>query len=538
MITPSVILAGFLNDEDGISRVLLRRNHGTDFTIVGVNNDLTYADNWEWSGPERASAAVLQYDYLPACEEIWPRLLWGGELPEYELDVAKLPLVVDRMETELAKGRTKCFSSKEFAGLIHNIEKSPFKQKAQTKPFFINSGKSAILIDPIHGDIELSGGELAVVDCPHMQRLRECTMHSTLDLIFPGATHTRFQHSLGTLAIFQKAIKAMLENEEAKRKMERSVGIGSDKIIRLGRLAALLHDVGYIPYNRVKAVSPMLSVFSESSEEMSRKWRSRILSNGLLSGLVDEVLSSIASEFNVGLINDILERKAPHFKWLSDLITGSLSASNLDRVVRDSFYVGFKSGTDIDRLSRVFDLASSEESSGILQLTVNQKSNAYIEHYLLSSFVLMERTLLHNTARAFSTHWDRFCSFSFGWPSSEKEFLRTTTISVNAKIHDLDIANEDAHALNIRKPFKVSWRSSLSLTESVRQELIERVTEVAKEVEDPTGIDSAVFCVFKANWADDLDKSLIKPINPIIVFSNYKDRSLISMLERAAHRSA
>src|SRR5438270_11390975 len=94
--------------------------------------------------------------------------------------------------------------------------------------------------DPIHGAIEISADERALVDTPQYQRLRNVKQLGFADLAFPGATHTRYAHGLGAMAVATRVFDARwpkLELEAADR----------ERLRQLLRLAVLFHDLGHAP---------------------------------------------------------------------------------------------------------------------------------------------------------------------------------------------------------------------------------------------------------------------------------------------------
>ena len=116
------------------------------------------------------------------------------------------------------------------------------------------------ITDPVHGDIYLNALEVAVLDTSPMQRLRRVRQLGTTHFVYPGATHTRFSHALGTLRAAQNLMDVVLRQGSGRHPVpdlfrewrepksladfERRVG----EATVLARLGGLLHDLGHVPY--------------------------------------------------------------------------------------------------------------------------------------------------------------------------------------------------------------------------------------------------------------------------------------------------
>ena len=96
------------------------------------------------------------------------------------------------------------------------------------------------IIDPIHDFVRVNNSELEIIDTPIFQRLRRIKQLSGAHLIYPGAQHTRFEHSLGVMHIASMACQSLLE---------KSI-IPLDEIQNL-RFAGLLHDIGHGPFSHL-----------------------------------------------------------------------------------------------------------------------------------------------------------------------------------------------------------------------------------------------------------------------------------------------
>ena len=96
-----------------------------------------------------------------------------------------------------------------------------------------------VIVDTIHGDVHLTDTERQVIDTAPFQRLRRLSQLGMGQVTYPNATHTRFAHSIGTLAIMSKIVQ-VAQTQNATEEDEKHL-----------RLAALLHDIGHYPYSHL-----------------------------------------------------------------------------------------------------------------------------------------------------------------------------------------------------------------------------------------------------------------------------------------------
>lgn len=129
-----------------------------------------------------------------------------------------------------------------------------------------------LVMDPVHGGIPFFPHEELVVNHPLFQRLRWIVQNDITSIVFPGATHTRFQHSLGAMHIAGRLWKSMVRGYLADPKITRSSRITQEQgdSIRYFyfciRLAALLHDTGHFPFShQLEASSGIKKIFARTS---------------------------------------------------------------------------------------------------------------------------------------------------------------------------------------------------------------------------------------------------------------------------------
>jgi HD superfamily phosphohydrolase len=110
--------------------------------------------------------------------------------------------------------------------------------------------KSIEIRCPIHGFVQLSEWEKRIIDHPVFQRLRRVRQLAWTDMVYPGAMHTRFEHSLGVMHVATRLYDSILKSSgDVLRDHFRYREIGFQRDRQKVRLAALLHDVGHSPFS-------------------------------------------------------------------------------------------------------------------------------------------------------------------------------------------------------------------------------------------------------------------------------------------------
>jgi HD superfamily phosphohydrolase len=178
-----------------------------------------------------------------------------------------------------------------------------------------------IIKDPVHGYVELDDCAVALVDSLALQRLRYIRQLGFSYLVYPGANHTRFEHSLGTMYLADIACKKF--------------GLSDDERM-LVAAAALLHDIGHGP-------------FSHASEPLLEEYLHR--THDAIELIVNGQTGHLLSQQGINP-NDLCAVVNGHHP-LSSLIHGDLDVDRMDYLLRDAYYTGAPYGTvDAQRLIR------------------------------------------------------------------------------------------------------------------------------------------------------------------------------------------
>lgn len=178
-----------------------------------------------------------------------------------------------------------------------------------------------IIKDPVHGYIEVEEYALRLLDSPVLQRLRYIRQLGFSFLVYPGANHTRFEHSLGTMFLADVACRRFqLEPEEH----------------RLIVAAALLHDIGHGPFSH--ACEPLMEQYLHHTHDE-------------IEPVLDDPTKALLTEAGIdpAELCTVVKGKHP----LSGIIHGDFDVDRMDYLLRDAYYTGAPYGTvDAQRLIR------------------------------------------------------------------------------------------------------------------------------------------------------------------------------------------
>jgi HD superfamily phosphohydrolase len=207
-----------------------------------------------------------------------------------------------------------------------------------------------IIKDPIHGYIEVEDFALALLDSPILQRLRYIKQLGFSYLVYPGANHTRFEHSLGTMFLADVA--------------SRRFGL-TDTEHTLVVAAALLHDVGHGPFSH--ASEPLMNKFLDRSHDDIEMIVGELAGDSLLAGGIDP-----------DELCAVVKGKHP----LSGIIHGDLDVDRMDYLLRDAYYTGAPYGSvDAQRLIR--HLIRTSEGTVLDENGVNAAESLLIARTLM-----------------------------------------------------------------------------------------------------------------------------------------------------------
>jgi hypothetical protein len=271
--------------------------------------------------------------------------------------------------------------------------------------------------DPVFGFVQLSEAEWAIVDSPTFQRLRDIRQLAMAHMVYPGATHTRFEHSLGCLhlsSLIYDTIKHRSENDECpdfavafrKRDDRRENGR------LLLRAASLLHDLGHAPFSHA-GEELMPAGDCGDHEEMTRRL---ILDTEIAeciskyygdNGITPEQVAGVATDH--GKIAEPSD-DAEWFRFLNDIITGELGSDRMDYLLRDASHSGQTSGI-FDYMKLISSMQIVEppkETHEPYRLGLDSAGFLVGEQMVASRYLMYVTLYFHKTKRIYEIHLEEF----------------------------------------------------------------------------------------------------------------------------------
>ncbi len=238
--------------------------------------------------------------------------------------------------------------------------------------------KRKIINDPVFGFINIPEGLLLdILNHPFMQRLTRIKQMGLSSVVYPGAQHTRFQHSLGAFYLMSEALVHL---------SAKGINITSEEAEAV-EAAILMHDLGHGPFSHVLEE---VIVDDISHEEISLLMMKKM--NEEMNGRLD-------------LAIEIFKDTYPK-RFLHQLVSGQLDVDRLDYLCRDSFYTGVVEGNiGSARIIKMLDVKDDRlvvESKGIYSIEnfLTARRLMYWQVYLHKTSVACERMLINTLLRA------------------------------------------------------------------------------------------------------------------------------------------
>jgi HD superfamily phosphohydrolase len=241
-----------------------------------------------------------------------------------------------------------------------------------------------ILRDPVWNNIRVDEITLELVDTEVFQRLRYVRQLGWTYLVYPGATHSRFEHALGTHHLSRRTLALLCEAEDATSISEQEQAIV--------RSAALLHDVGHYP-------------FSHALEEIGALHHEDVARPLITQGAIASLLSSRLGHDAPARVFDLIRGESK--SALQGLISGSLDLDKIEYLKRDAFMCGVPYGEiDVDRLTNSLVLVD-DPATGRSAIGVQEKALSALESLLFAKYQMYRNVYWHHAVRSATAMYKR-----------------------------------------------------------------------------------------------------------------------------------
>lgn len=258
--------------------------------------------------------------------------------------------------------------------------------------------------DPVHGSIAIHDAEIEILEHPFFQRLRNIKQLGFSEYVFPGATHTRYLHSIGVMHVSTLVFNSLFKDQSTK------------DILRLKeslRLGCLLHDIGHAPLSHsTESVMPMVYDLKLPNQFVGTN-RQASHEDYTIKSITDSsftsAFKSVTREFEIdpNAIAELVigETKNPayftvnginYFPLLHQLVSSEMDCDRMDYLLRDSYFCGVSYGKfDLDW---IIDNLKVCVENGNAYLGISERAISTFDDFLLSRFHMFMMVYFHYRA--------------------------------------------------------------------------------------------------------------------------------------------
>ena len=241
-----------------------------------------------------------------------------------------------------------------------------------------------IIRDPLWNNIRVDALALQLVDTPVFQRLRYVRQLGLAYLVYPGATHTRFEHALGAYHLARTTLSLLDERGELS-------GVSLEERL-ITQAAALLHDVGHYP-------------FSHALEEIGALHHEEVATPLVLEGVVGQMLTSALGPGTPERVLALIRGSSD--SPLQGLVSGSLDLDKIEYLKRDALMCGVPYGEiDVDRLLNSLVLVDEPRTARRV-VGVLEKGLSALESLLFAKYQMYRNVYWHHAVRSATAMYKR-----------------------------------------------------------------------------------------------------------------------------------
>lgn len=398
------------------------------------------------------------------------------------------------------------------------------------------------IYDPIHRFIHIDSTENELIESRPFQRLQYIHQLGVSFLVYPSATHRRYEHSLGVMEVSSQIYDSLTSPRPTSKKMEillkRYVPKrGSKEDLywrRIVRLAALCHDLGHLPFSHA-AEKKLLDIGGHEkwtfnmikSDFLVRIWQNlkeEYRKQGIDKNPTQDIIKVALGEKMCRALKLNLDDFTPWDRVVSSIITGDFfGADRIDYLLRDAQYTGLAYGVfDYHQLIEMLRIVPSFKDNEVLTIGIDHQGMASCEALLLARHYMQKRIYQYESVKSYTFHLARFMNIAFPWLKKDlSTYINTTDNEVMAAINQAAFnTHHPAHMDAKRIYFKKNIYISIPVPPQIGKQKLEefrKSLEVQEEemawdlfVQDNPPLSSSFPVLFKDNlfepgsWSSDV----------------------------------
>jgi len=323
---------------------------------------------------------------------------------------------------------------------------------------------------PVHGLIPINDWEREIISQPAFQRLRRIRQLAWTDMVYPGAMHTRFEHSLGVMHVAGQMYDAIVERSRALLASDLGyTDTGLERDRALVRLTALLHDVGHGPFSHAtEDLFPFRE--GETKRHVHEEYSVAVIRNALKDVIESHPLNNNCG-FRVEDVTSLLSGTGSigNRAFWRELIDGQMDADRMDYLLRDSLHTGVDYGRyDWRRLRNTIQagtVAEGATDSPGVRLGVTEGGVLAAEALILARYFMFTQVYFHKTRVAYNHHLQQALGellpgglFPPPTPDGVAEFLRWDDWKVLGQLAE-GKGGEHGRRLSLRDHYRAVYRT-------------------------------------------------------------------------------
>jgi hypothetical protein len=331
---------------------------------------------------------------------------------------------------------------------------------------FLDTGKA--IRDPIWGYIHIPEEMVSLVDAQEFQRLRDISQLGHVFLVYPGARHSRFEHSLGVFHIAGQFLRQLLKSDPPI-----DIDLEDAKVLLA---ASLLHDIGHYPFSHLLEEMQMFFIdHEERSRQIIQDTSTEVYAALKASGTDPERVANVIDYRNSSV--GIPERDLK----LAHILSGTLDPDKIDYLLRDARYCGVPFGESVNR-DRLLGSITCDAANQ--RPAITYRGVSAVEALVFTSYLMYRNVYWHHAVRSANAMFKRGVQDLLAHPDCslvEADFNGVTEAALVQRLEaessklGMDPRESMVNRLKRRKLYKVA---RIFLPGERQQDLVERFEQL------------------------------------------------------------